>query len=134
MIGSWVANIPALFVDAVTEPVCVDQLTVTEVLGGKSTPPTVTMAPGGPTVGETRSVGEVTFGGMTIGVPGMDLPVLGGGGGGVGVVVPPPLLGATIDTGFATVAVGPPLLETVWPVNVWVVDVPWVLVTVRRTV
>ena len=32
-----------------------------------------------------------------------------------------------------TVAEGPPLFETVWPVKVWAVEVPWVLVTVRVT-
>ena len=32
-----------------------------------------------------------------------------------------------------TVAEGPPLLDTVWPVKVWVVEVPWELVTVSVT-
>jgi len=36
-------------------------------------------------------------------------------------------------TDWVTDAEGPPLFDTVCPVNVWEVDVPWVLVTVRVT-
>ena len=36
-------------------------------------------------------------------------------------------------TAWVVVAEGPPLRRTVWPVKTWVVDVPWVLVTVSVT-